>query len=200
MKNSITISLATLLVLLMCCQSNNKENTYDMTKDNHGLDSTSITLPKKDTSAFCPILLNAIKSFIHDYTDDLDYVVSIEIDNDGSNCYVFLSTNMFYLSPLLNGYQVVEDKMVAYYFNIFNDTISFYELLSQQNTKDFNNLLYESDYSDGLIDKNKLKTDHPKSFPDENSDFATGWNYEPRGRKYKVLSSDSLELVFEGFY
>lgn len=200
MKNSITISLATLLVLLMCCQSNNKENTYDMTKDNHGLDSTSITLPKKDTSAFCPILLNAIKSFIHDYTDDLDYVVSIEIDNDGSNCYVFLSTNMFYLSPLLNGYQVVEDKMVAYYFNIFNDTISFYELLSQQNTKDFNNLLYESDCSDGLIDKNKLKTDHPKSFPDENSDFATGWNYEPRGRKYKVLSSDSLELVFEGFY
>ena len=200
MRNSIIISLATLLVLLMCCQSNNKGNTYDITKDNHSLDSTLITLPKKDTSAFCPILLNAIKTFIHDYTDDLDYVVSIEIDNDGSNCYVFLSTNMFYISPLLNGYQVVDNKMVAYYFNIFNDTISFYELLSQQDTKDFNNLLYESDCSNGLIDKNKLKTDYPMSFPDEHSDFATGWNYEPRGKKYKVLSSDSLELVFEGYY
>ncbi len=199
-KSIIIISLATLLVLLMCCQSNNNENTYGMTKDNHSLDSTLTTLPQKDTSAFCPILLNAIKSFIHDYTDELDCVVSVEIDNDGNNCYVFMSTNMFYISTLFNGYQIVDDKMVVYYFNISNDTISFYELLSQQNTKDYNNLLYESDCSDDLIDKSKLNIDFPKSFPDEDSDFATGWYYEPRGRKYKVLSSDSLELVFEGYY
>lgn len=198
MKNSIIISLATLL--LMCCQSNNKGNIYDSTKDNLSRDSTLTTLPQKDTSAFCPILLNAIKSFIHDYTDDLDYVVSIEIDNDGSNCYVFMSTNMFYLSSLLIGYQIVDNKMIAYYFNISNDTVSFYELLSQQNTKDFNNLLYESDCFDGLIDKNKLNTNFPKSFPDENSDFATGWNYDPVGRKYIIHSPDSLELVFEGYY
>lgn len=200
MKNSIIISLATLLVLLMCCQSNNKENTYGMTKDNHSLDSTLTTLPQKDTFAFCPILLNAIKSFIHDYTDELDCVVSVEIDNDGNNCYVFMSTNMFYISTLFNGYQIVDDKMVVYYFNISNDNLSFYELLAQQNTKDMNNLLYESDCANSLVNKNKLNTDFPKSFPDENSDFATGWNYEPRGRKYKIHSPDSLELVFEGYY
>ena len=80
----------------MCCQSNNKENTLGITKDNQGLDSTLTASSEKDTSAFCPILLNAIKSFIHDYSDDLDCVVSIEIDNDGSNCYVFMSTNMYY--------------------------------------------------------------------------------------------------------
>lgn len=200
MKNNIIISLATLLVFLTCCQSNTMENTCEMTKDNRGLDSTVTSFPQKDTSAFCPILLNAIKSFIHDYTDDLDYVISIKIDDDESNCYVFMSTNMFYISPLLNGYQVIDDKMVSYYFNISNDTISFYQLLSIQNAKDFNNLLYESDCSDILIDKNKLKTDYPKFFPNENSDFATGWEYEPKGRKYKVHGLDSLELVFEGYY
>ena len=200
MKNRIIISSALLLLLLMCCQSNNKENTLGITKDNQGLDSTLTASSEKDTSAFCPILLNAIKSFIHDYSDDLDCVVSIEIDNDGSNCYVFMSTNMYYFSHLLNGYQIVDDKMIAYYLNISNDTISYFELSSQQNTEDISNLLYESDCSEGLIDKNKLNTDFPKSFPDENSDFATGWFYEPRGRKYIIHSPDSLELVFEGPY
>ena len=184
----------------MCCQSNNNENTFGNTKDNHGLDSTFTVLTEKDTSAFCPILLNAIKSFIHDDMDELDCVVSIAIDNDGNNCYVFMSTNMYYFSPLLNGYQIVDNKMVAYYLNISNDTISKYKLLSQQNAEDFSNLLYESDCSHSLIDNSKLNTGFPKSFPDENSDFATGWFYEPRGRKYLIHSPDSLELVFEGYF
>lgn len=164
---------------------------------NDGLTGSS---HNEDTLAFCSNLLNAIRSFINDYADEYEDVISIEIVNEGNDCFVFMSTNMYYYTHLLFGYQIIDDKMVAYYFNYNNDTLSFYNFVSQINTKDKKEFLSESECSNCLIDKSKLKTDYPIVFPNEYSDFATGWIYEPRGRKYIIHSPDSLELVFEGYY
>ena len=200
MKNKLIIYLNILVTLMICCNSNNNKMKQASPDGNGCHDNMIASLSQEDTCAFCPMLLYAIKSFINDYSDDIDRVVSIEINNDGNCCFVFLSTNMFYYTQQLYGYQIIDNKMVAYNYNIINDSLSYHHPISQLQLNDKKEFLSESDCSNNLINKSKLNTNYPMSFPNEYSDFATGWDYEPRGRKYIIHSPDSLELVFEGYY
>lgn len=200
MRNSLIIFMGAILFIFTYCNSKNNKATMDSTNSCLIHKSTCEQSYGTDTSAFCPILLNEIKNFIKDYSNDLDRVISIVIRNDGDNCYLLISNDMFYYSHLLYGYQVIEEKMVAYYFNFKDSTMTYNELVSQLQSRCVNDLLSESECSNRIIEKTKLRTDRPSVFPDELSDYAHGWFSEPICRTYIIHSSDSLELVFEGCY
>ncbi len=99
------------------------------------------------------------------------YIVFFSEKVDG--CYITMSTAHFYDSHHLVGYIIINDKMIAFYKP-------------------------ESECNKGLVDITKLKKGKPDGFIDENSEWANDI-YEPNGRKYKVHSKDSLELVYSGY-
>lgn len=201
MKKKIFNCISAFLLIFACCNTNSNKTLHGLYNNEIDCkDSLANSSYSEDALAFCPVLLEAIRSFIKDYSDEYDSVISVEIKNHGRDCFVIISTNMFYYTHLLCGYQIIDDKMIAYNYNFINDSISYYHLVSQLNTEEKKEFLFESECSKNLIDNTKLKTDFPTSFPNEHSDLATGWNYEPRCRQYRIHSPDSLELVFEGYY
>ena len=179
MKNKLIIVIGAVLLLLAGCDTNSKKGISAKVSDTTHYDSADVQLCEEDTIAFCPSLLIAIKSLINDYADDLESVVVLWVEEKDGQCVIALATQMCYITTILKGYQLVEGKMVAYYCDEVDD---------------------DNSCLDGVVDKSKLKKDFPSFFPDENSEFATGWDYDPRGRKYLVHSPDSLELIFDGCY
>ena len=96
--------------------------------------------------------------------------------------------------------------MVVYCFNTIEDNWCYYDFVEKCQTNSPSELLTESKCAAFLIDKSKLITDPPKSyregpggFGDENSEFAD-YFYEPVGKRFRIHSADSLELVFDGPY
>ncbi len=131
------------------------------------------------TSAICPVLLNELESLIA-YNDSINnkdefniniYMVFFSKKVDG--CYITITTVHFYDSNHLVGYTMIDNKMIVFYNP-------------------------ESECNKGLVDINKLEKGKPGSFIDENSEQANDI-YEPNGRRYKIYSKDSLELVYSGW-
>lgn len=167
------------------------------------VDSISVDSKIIETSAFCPRLLEEIKSFIGRTGSRL---ITIQIEEKENERYVNLLTYLYYDSRLLCGYEVIDGCMIAYYYT-YADGINIYNFHSMLETKESSELLKESDCAEFLIDKFKLTTDLPNDFPEdsigypnENSWFASNCTFEPWGRRFLIHNADSLELVFEGFY
>ncbi|MFZ5430431.1 MAG: hypothetical protein ACOZDD_09370 [Bacteroidota bacterium] len=183
MKEVIFISII-LANLLLGCRNISSEYRKANSAENELINCT-------DMDAVSSVLIQKIKGMIA-YNDSIDKVSSIKADvfivffsQENAGCYVtiFQSLNYyksFYPSTLsspsidLEGYILLKDKMVA-----------FYNLGSECNT--------------GLVDCTKLEKDNPDVFPDENSDIVIHTTYDPRGKRFRIHSKDSLELVFSGY-
>lgn len=203
MKSKITLLATALMLSLYGC---NSKTDRLLTSSNGEIvpDSVFTVSTTVDSSAFCPSLLKEIKTFI---SQNGDPVITVQIEEKGIERYIFLGTNLYYDSRFLCGYEIIEDRMVAYYYSYADGINDLYDFMAMLNTKESRDLLKESDCAEYLIDKSKLKTDFPISFfddphngyADEKSPLADGF-YEPVGRRLLIHSSDSLELVFEGYY
>lgn len=202
MKRKITLLATVIMLSLYGC--NNKTDIL-LTSSNGEIvpDSVFTVSTTVDSSAFCPRLLEEIKSFIGRTGSRL---ITIQIEEKENERYVNLLTYLYYDSRLLCGYEVIDGCMIAYYYT-YADGINIYNFHSMLETKESSELLKESDCAEFLIDKFKLTTDLPNGFPEdsigypnENSWFASNCTFDPWGRRFLIHNADSLELVFEGFY
>lgn len=203
MKHAIVL-ISTLIVLSLCnCQSKADKN-LSSSDDGILTDDKSSSIQSVDTSAFCPRLLKEIKSFI---SQNGEPVITVQIEEIGCERYVFIATNLYYDTRFLCGYEIIDGRMIAYNYSYAEGINDYYDFMAMSKIKESRDLLKESDCAEYLIDKSKLKTDFPISFfddphngyADEKSPLADGF-YEPVGRRLLIHSSDSLELVFEGYY
>ena len=183
MKKVIFLSFI-MVSLFIGCNNTSSDNKKANSKENE------MTKANK-TDAVCPVLLKELESLIA-YNDSVDKGSTISGDvyivyfsRKETDCYVTIYQSLCYYqsfypqtlsSPRYNigGFILLKNKMVA-----------FYNLTSECNK--------------GLVDINKLEKGKPKGFPDENSDVAIHTTYDPWGKKYKIHSKDSLELVFSGY-
>ncbi len=195
---SLVILLISSFFLFVGCHTPNKQDNYTNICDSICVDTISTINNTSDSCAFCQALVREIKSFIN--KNDNCVVVSLCAKKTEKKCSLFMSTGLWYDSRFLIGYQIIDKKMVAYYYNYIDEDMSYYDFISALDTKGKDELLNENGCLDALIDKSKLKTDRPQSFLNENSEFAIYTDYEPIGRQYIIHSQDSLELVFEGYY
>lgn len=106
----------------------------------------------------------------------------VYFSHSGIDCYVTIFQSPWY-------YQKFYTKTLSSYnldgFSFLNgNMVAFYNIQDKCN-KD-------------LVDITKLKKEKPDGFPDENSDIAIHTIYESWGKKYKIHSNDSLELVYSG--
>jgi hypothetical protein len=186
MKKIIYISFFLISFFASCVNETiNKGKTDNNTKQKE-------ILKNDKTDAMCPTLLKEIENFIT-YNDSVDRGGSISEDvyivylyRKKTVCYVTILQSLCYYQSLypqsisgsscnIDGFVLLNNKMIAFY-NLKNDC------------------------NKGLVDITKLKKGKPKDFPDENSDIARYTTYDPIGKKYKIHSKDSLELVYFGYF
>jgi hypothetical protein len=195
MKNYLILILAMFSIFVGCT---NKQNNYTNLCDSVYVDTISTINDNIDSCAFCQVLLREIKSFIN--KNENCVVVSLFAEKMENECSIFMSTELWYDTRFIIGYQIIDETMVAYYYNYIDENMSYYDFITALDTKEKDELLNENGCLDAMIDKSKLRIDRPKDFLDENSEFAIYTDYEPIGRRYIIHSPDSLELVFEGYY
>ena len=197
MKNYLILILA-MFSIFVGCNTSNKQNNYTNLCDSVYVDTTSTINDNIDSCAFCQVLLREIKSFIN--KNENCVVVSLFAEKMENECSIFMSTELWYDTRFIIGYQIIDETMVAYYYNYIDENMSYYDFITALDTKEKDELLNENGCLDAMIDKSKLRIDRPKDFLDENSEFSINTYYEPIGRRYIIHSPDSLELVFEGYY
>ena len=193
-KTSLILSII-LCLMFIGCDNPNKQNTNIASNDSICND----TIKKEETSAFSPVLLKEIMSFI-DKTDDFDMVIPIWAIKKGNVCSLFISNSYFYDTRFLIGYQIIENKMVAFYYKYADEKMNYSDFHKMLDTIDKSELEDESSCLDCLIDRSKLKVDYPTDYLNENSEEVSNWFFDPIGRRYIIHNPDSLELVFEGCY
>ena len=173
MKKVIYMSFIFSFLLISCNSKTSNEKKTDSNKKQKEM------IKENKTGAICPVLYKELESLIA-YNDSASkkdkfsiniYIVFFSKKADG--CYITISTTHFYDSHYLIGYIMINNKMISFYNP-------------------------ENECNNGLIDVVKLEKEKPEGFIDENSEQANDI-YEPNGRKYKIHSKDSLELVYSGF-
>lgn len=202
MKSKIILIFLTAVTL--CCCQNNTEKILTASNSDNSADNISIITQYEDTSAFCTNLLKEIKKFI---SLNGDPVISVQIEEKGSERYVTLLTNLYYDSRFLCGYEIIDGRMIAYYYSYADETIDYSDFLRMLETKDKSEMLKESDCAKFLIDNSKLEKGFPisffddphKGYADEKSSFANCC-YENCIWKFLIHNTDSLELVYKAKY
>ncbi|MFP4664304.1 MAG: hypothetical protein ACLFM1_07735 [Bacteroidales bacterium] len=169
--NKTIYVLSVVVFVFISCNNNDTSNNNEKKVEQ---------IVVKNNNVISPVLLNELNQLI-DYRDSLKKKSSIKTDiyvvhfyKSEEGCFVLIGPSIYYRSEEIKGYTVVKDKLIVIY-----------------NT--------ESGCSKGLVDTNKLEKGKPKDFPDENSDIAIHTNYDPWGKKFKIHSKDSLELVYSGY-
>ena len=157
--------------LIFCCNNKIKDEEKEDIND-----SKKKTM--HETNAICPVLLYELEELIstRDNDDNIAskdiYVVHFEDTEEG--CFVLIGASMYYRSYAIKGYLIYNKKLIVFYNP-------------------------ESECNIGLVDIAKLQTGKPDGYLDEYSEKAIHTTYDPRGKRYKIHSKDSLELVFSGY-
>lgn len=167
--------LKSLILLLICllffeCRHNHTTRTVTDTKT--AIDSLSISrLDNKDSDAFNPILTTEIKDYIIKYCNlEEEKIILLWSEKDHDNSYLCMVTNYFFVKERLKGYSIVDDKMIAFYGS-------------------------EGKMRSSLLDTNKLIIGYPENYPDETSDIAYTWDYDPKMRKYRIIDADRIKDI-----
>lgn len=184
MKKVIFLSFI-LVCLFLGCNNTSSDNKKANSKENKMSKAA-----KKD--AVCSVLTRELESLIAN-NDSIDKgsaisgnVYIVFFFSKETDCYVTIYQSLCYYQSFypktlsspsydMEGFILLKNKMVA-----------FYNLASGCNK--------------GLVDITKLEKGSPKDFPDESSDLAIHTTYDPWGKKYKIHSRDSLELVYSGSF
>lgn len=198
MKNKIQACII-ILFLFVACGVSEQSQIITGTNELDSEDIIAIQSFDKDTCAYSPVLLKEIHSFINKY-DDYGMIIAIRAQKRKEQCFLFMSTELYYNSSFLIGYQIVDGKMIAYCKDYLDENTSHYNYDKQYSKIEKTELSSVDVCLSGLIDESKLKNDHPDGYLNENSEDIKYWNYDPVGRRYVIHNQNSLELVFEGCY
>ena len=165
--------LLVICLLLFECRHNNSSNTT--TDLNIRLDSISTNkLDTTNSNAFNPILTKEIKDYITKYCNlEEETIILIWLEKEQNNSFLYMVSNYFFLRERLKGYSIIDEKMIAFYGS-------------------------EGELKSSLLDTNKLIIGYPENYPDETSEIANTWDYDPKMRKYRIVNMDSLVLEYEG--
>ena len=184
MNKLIFILISFASVLVSCKNNSVKEKEVKNKKTKEMISEDKMTV-------IYPTLLEELEDVIT-YRDSIDMgssiignVYIVFFSESKGDCYVTIFQSLCYYQSFypqtlshpsynLEGYTLLNGKMIAFYNP-------------------------ESNCNKGLVDITKLKKGKPKDFPGENSDIAVHTNYDPWGKKYKIHSKDSLELVYSGY-
>lgn len=163
-------SLLFALILFSGCQL---EENRDKTKSSVGKQDTT---KEKTKATFYSALATEMKSLdaqLDTLTSDSVGIVAVIISRVGEECSLMMGTQPFYNSQRLDGAFFINHRLFAIYVE-------------------------DSLCSKGLINFDQLQVPELTNFPNENN-FEPLGSYEPWGRKYKIHSPDSLELVYTGY-
>lgn len=101
-------------------------------------------------------------------------VVLVFFEQDADECFLYILKSNIYISRYIKGYTILNGLM-----------IEFSSLIEGCNI--------------GFIDESKMRKGLPTDYPDEFSKEAN-YDYSHYGKKYKVHSRDSLEVVSTGYF
>lgn len=156
--------------------SSSQQQKDDLSSKKHESELTMTEL-----EGLSPTLLDELNKFIakQDTLKNENHfdakIIVVHFSKKDNDCYVSIGTSHFYNSQNLEGFLIIGDKMIAFYNP-------------------------QSECNKGLVNVSKLKAGMPNDFPDENSDIAIHTTYDPWGKKYKIHSQDSLELLYSGSF
>lgn len=143
-------------------------------KQNSGEIKVNVKVEKDSLSFIHPNLLKEIKDFSgKDFSGrylELNVIVVCLFEKD-NECEIIIFPNPYYLENL-DGYTIIDDKMVAFYYN-------------ESCIKNW-------------IKIDSLITIPPKDYFDSNSDIAQSV-FDPRGKIFKANNTNmTLELIYDG--
>ena len=133
MKNYLILILA-MFSIFVGCNTSNKQNNYTNLCDSVYVDTTSTINDNIDSCAFCQVLLREIKSFIN--KNENCVVVSLFAEKMENECSIFMSTELWYDTRFIIGYQIIDETMVAYYYNYIDENMSYYDFITALDTKE----------------------------------------------------------------
>lgn len=192
MRNTLSLLIVSVLLLYGCVTKTDKQTS--ITTNNVDLTNTYQVV---EASPFCPALQSELKDYIQKQHDPFANVIRIWIVERNGNCYLDMASDICYDTRSLCGYYIMDSIMIAYDYIKRDDDMSFLELYELLDSVDRHVFFKESECNNGIIDTTLLIRNAPVDFPNEEQICGT---YDGRGRKYKIHSPDSLELVFEGYY
>jgi hypothetical protein len=169
------------LALVISCNNGNGNADNSTINNEMQAEHNKESVKEAGHTVMVPSLTKKIESMIADHdslirTGRLDTrIFNVFFDKEKDACYVTVVTSHFYDSQMLIGFTFLNGYMIAFY-NTGNGC------------------------SQELVDLSRLETDAVKGYPDESSDTTIHTTYEPWGRKYKIHSTDSLELIKCGYF
>ncbi len=193
MKTALSLLLMVSALVLEGCVTKTDKHA-SITTDN--VDTTA-TYQIVEASPFCPALQSELMDYMQKQHDPLAKVIRIWIYEQDGDCYVNMFSDICYDTCSLCGYCFIDSTLIVYDYIKRDDNMSFLELYDLLDSVDRHVLFKESECNNGLIDTTLLIRSAPIGFPNEEQICGS---YDGRGRKYKIHSPDSLELVFEGYY
>ena len=193
MRNPIALFFFVSVLLFSGCMVKPNKQATITTNNNDSIATSKIV----EASPFCPALQSELKDFILEQHDPFAKVIRVWIIDRDGECYVDMLSDICYDKHSLCGYYIIDSIMIAYDYIKRDDNMSFLELYELADSVDRHVLFKESECNNGLIDTTLLIRNAPVDFPNEEQICRT---YDGKGRKYKINSPDSLELVFEGYY
>ncbi|MDH6342442.1 hypothetical protein M2480_001064 [Parabacteroides sp. PFB2-12] len=160
----------------------------------------AVTHADEMEDSLSPALYSAIKSTIclydsvyhnkrfYSFGKEYANIIKVVFTKREDDCYVTIIDCLYYQTYLLNGYILYQKYMIV--FDEY-DPVE-HELYIKASG-------YDNACNCNLVNIEKLRRDTPpQEFHDENSEFVN-YDFDGIGRRYKIHSRDSLELVFEGF-
>ena len=193
------IQISVMALLFVACDVTDRQNIFLGKEELNSNDTIKQQLLDKDTCAFSPALLHEIMSFISE-SKDCEMIIPIRAERNGDKCHLFMTTEMYYNSHFLVGYQIIDGRMVACYNDYLDERTNHSDYFSRYADVEKHMLPIVNECLESLIDMSKLKRGYPTEYPNENTEGVMYWDYDPIGRRYIIHSPDSLELVFEGYY
>lgn len=149
------------------------------------------------SSPFCSALNSELNDFIIKRPDNYAKVISIWMEEQDGDCFLNMLYDICYNEYTLCGYYIIDGIMVTYNYIKRDNNLSFAEMYQLMDSINPNLLFKESECNIGLVDTTLLIKSIPIDYPNYQQVCTT---YDGIGRKYRIYSPDSLELVFEGCY
>lgn len=180
---TIKIIIALFLITIFHYSCNNRNDKF---KNDIAI-SSKITDYNNSNIIISKSLLKALDDLliISDTNNAETNIIYLIFKKEKNECYLSIFKTYAYMSYYLKGYINYKNNIIVLYNSDYKIGSDYF--------------IYDYDCCTGLIDTTKLIRDiPPKDYQNENSEKGQIL-HDPIGRKYKIQSKDSLELVYEGY-
>lgn len=185
-----------LIIAVQSCHFNKSSRTNNkqyQCSENNDFCKNEIT----DSTVFCPVLWKELKDFMlqRDSVCDKGNIYNIWFAHLDDGCHIYMEDDYCYDSRFLNGYLLVENKMIAVLNSIQDSEYDYLDFIMLDDSIRNQIKLPLSDCASNMIEQSRLIKGQPTGFENENSfnGYFDGWK-----REYIILGEDSLVLVYNG--